>query len=104
MKEIGRLAKRIILAESDKVNLQNQLQLFSDNHDTMLAKYNQSSLELNRRITLEDHLKQIGQVTRKLEETNLKHKEEMQENMLLLQVLFRSYLKRLSFKSGLSNF
>jgi hypothetical protein len=44
--------------------MQNQLDLFRENHDVMLGKYNDSSVELQRRITLEDHLNKIGDLRR----------------------------------------
>ncbi len=58
------MSKRIIVCESERVIMQNQLDLFRENHDVMLGKYNDSSVELQRRITLEDHLNKIGDLRR----------------------------------------
>lgn len=58
--KVSRLAKKIIVSESERVNLQNQLDLYKDNHDVLLSKYNDSSVEIQRRVTLEEHLNQIG--------------------------------------------
>jgi hypothetical protein len=51
----------------------------------MLSKYNDSSVELQRRITLEDHLNQIGDLRRQIEELNLNHKQELEKSILLNQ-------------------
>ncbi len=51
----------------------------------MLSKYNDSSVELQRRITLEEHLKQIGDLRRQIEELNLNHKQELEKSILLNQ-------------------
>lgn len=59
---MSRLSKKIIVSESERVSLQNQLDLYKENHDVILSKYNDSSIEVQRRITLEEHLKEIGQL------------------------------------------
>ena len=51
----------------------------------MLSKYNDSSVELQRRITLEDHLNKIGDLRRQIEELNLNHKQELEKSILLNQ-------------------
>jgi len=88
VKEVGRLSKRIIVTESDKVNLQSQLDLFAENHDELLKKLERCSQEMQRRMTVEEHLKVSGDLTRKVDEQSLKHREEMQTIMMQLEVRF----------------
>ena len=64
IKEIGRLSKRLIVSESEKVNLMGQLDLFQENHDELTKKFSRASVELQRRITLEEHLKKTGDLQR----------------------------------------
>ena len=85
--EVGRLSKRIIISESEKVNLLNQLDLYKENHDELLKKYNDASVEANRRVSLEEHLIQTSELKRKIEELSLNHKQELEKNLLLIQVI-----------------
>ena len=52
-----------------------------------LKKYNDASMEANRRVTLEEHLNQTSELKRKIEELSLNHKQELERNLLLLQVI-----------------
>lgn len=85
IKEVGRLSKRIIISESEKVNVQNRLELFTENHNEILKKYNETSVELNRRITLEEHLKITGDLKQKIEEISLKNRQELEKKILIIE-------------------
>ena len=88
VKEVGRLSKRIIMSESDKVNLQGQLDLFAENHDELVKRLERCSLEVQRRITVEEHVKVSGDLTRKADEAAMRHRQEMQAIMTQLEVRF----------------
>jgi regulator of replication initiation timing len=85
IKEVGRLAKRLIVAESEKVNVLGQLDLFRENHDELLKKFQRASVELQRRVTLEDHLGKTADLQRKIEEIGLCHRQEMEISLAQLE-------------------
>lgn len=88
IKEVGRLAKRLIIVESDKVNVLGQLDLFQENHDELAKKFNRASAELQRRVTLEEHLNKTGDLQRKIEEIGMSHRQEMEATLVQLEVGF----------------
>lgn len=55
------------------------------NFEELKVKYNEISGECERRIPLQEHLNQIGELKRKIEELNVKHKTEMENILILLQ-------------------
>lgn len=57
------------------------------NNDEILKKYNDSSVEAHRRIKLDDHLKQVGDLKRKIEEISLYNKQEIENLVLKLQAV-----------------
>ena len=60
VQEIGRLSKRIVISESERVNLQNQIDIYRSASDEISRKYNDLSVEFQRRVDLQDHLNQVG--------------------------------------------
>lgn len=47
------------------------------NNEDILRKYNDIYAEMQRRVTLQEHMKQVGELNRKLEEADLYHKQEL---------------------------
>ena len=88
VKELGRLSKRLIVAESNKVNVLGQLDLFQENHDELTKKFNRASAELQRRVTLEEHLNKTGDLQRKIEEIAMSHRQELEATLVQLEVGF----------------
>lgn len=86
IKEVGRLSKRLIVAESEKVNVLGQLDLFRENYDELTKKLSRASAELQRRVTLEEHLNKTGDLQRKMEEIGLGHRQEMETSLVQLEV------------------
>jgi centrosomal protein CEP89 len=78
IRAIGRLSKRVLLCETDKINLLNQIEVLSDNIEQLLIKNNSSSIEISRMIKLEDHLNQISHLKRKIELINQNFKHELE--------------------------
>jgi predicted secreted Zn-dependent protease len=64
IQEIGRLSKRVIVCEAERVSLLNEIDQLRANNEEMLKKYNEYSIEAQRRIKLEDHLNQVGDLKR----------------------------------------
>lgn len=64
IQEAGRLSKRIIVCEAERVNLLNQIDLLRANNEEILKKYNEYSIEAQRRVKLEDHINQVGDLKR----------------------------------------
>lgn len=64
IQEIGRLSKRIIVCEAERVALLNQIDVLQSSNDEILRKYNDYSIEAQRRIKLDDHLNQVGDLKR----------------------------------------
>jgi hypothetical protein len=64
IQETGRLSKRIIVCEAERVNLLNEIDLLRAKNEEILKKYNEYSIEAQRRIKLEDHLNQTGDLKR----------------------------------------
>ena len=62
--KVGNFSKQIIIAESDKTDLKNQIQVLKSNFDDLLRKYNDAYAESHRRVTLQDHLNQTGELKR----------------------------------------
>jgi hypothetical protein len=59
IQESSRMSKRIIIYESERVSLFNQIDILRSNNEEIFKKFNDTSLEVQRRIKLEDHLSQI---------------------------------------------
>jgi hypothetical protein len=95
IQELGRMSKRILICETDRVNLLNQIDVIKINSEEILKKYNDSSVEASRRIKLDEHLNQIGDLKRKIEEINLNYKQDIENLTLKLQVI--QYLKKFRF-------
>ena len=62
IQEIGRLSKRIVVSESERVNLLNQLDLLKDSNAEILSKYNRMSADYERRVSIAEHTKQINEL------------------------------------------
>ena len=58
------MSKRIIVNEAEKNELKNQNESIKLNHDETLRKYNDLLAESQRRVTLQDHLNQTGDLKR----------------------------------------
>ena len=86
IQEVGRLSKRIVAVETERVHLLNQMDGIKMNSDTIIRKYNEISVEASRKVELNDHLNQIGDLRRKIEEVNLNYKTDIENFTLKLQV------------------
>lgn len=86
IQEIGRLSRRILVNESERVDLLNQIDILRSNNEELIKKYNDLSVECQRKIKLDEHLNQIGDLRRKIEELNLNHKQELENSVFRIQV------------------
>lgn len=66
IQEVGTLSKRIIVNETDKTDLKNQIQILKANNDDLLRKYNDTLAETQRRVSLQEFLNQTGELKRLL--------------------------------------
>ena len=64
MSKVGNLSKRIIVNETDKTDLKNQIQTLKTNNDELMRKYNDTLVESQRRISLQEFLSQTGELKR----------------------------------------
>ena len=80
------MSKRVLMCETDRVSLLNQIDVIRTNSEEILKKYNETSVEASRRIKLDEHLNQIGQLRRKIEEINLNYRQDIENLTLKLQV------------------
>lgn len=64
IQEIGRLSRRIVISESERVGLQNQIDIYKSSTEEVLRKHNDLSVEFQKRIDLQDHLNQVGDLKR----------------------------------------
>ncbi len=64
IQEIGTYSKKIIVIESDKNDLKNQIETLRSTYDDLLHKYNDAYAETQRRIPLQEHLNQTGELKR----------------------------------------
>lgn len=84
IEEMSRLSKRILNCEVERIDLMNKIDVLESNNQELIRKFNETSIEMQRRVKLEDHLTQIGNLKRKMEELNLNHKNESE--LLILKV------------------
>ncbi len=77
IKEIGNLSKRVIISDSDKADLQNQVETLKLNLDDLTGRYNDVHAESQRRVTLQEHMRQTGELKRRLDEAEARHKQEL---------------------------
>ncbi len=77
IKEIGSLSKQVIISSSDKNDMQNQITTLKFNMEDLTSRYNDLYTESQRRITLQEHMRQTGELKRKLEEAETTHKLEL---------------------------
>ncbi|CAF0754662.1 unnamed protein product [Brachionus calyciflorus] len=85
IEEVSRLSKRILICETERLELLNKIDLLESNNQEIIKKYNDISIETQRRIKLDDHLIQIGDLKRKIEELNLNYKQETELLILKIQ-------------------
>ena len=52
----------------------------------MTRKYNDIQAESQRRVKLQDHLSQTGELKRKIDEMNVMHKHELDNTMSIVEV------------------
>ncbi len=64
IQELSRLSRKIVVAETEKVNLLNQLDVFKLANDDLVKKFNDISIDLHRKVDIQDHLNQIGDFKR----------------------------------------
>jgi len=64
IEEKSRLNKRIIVSETEKVYLQNQVDMYKSAHEDIAQRYNNLSIEFQKKVDLQDHLNQIGDLKR----------------------------------------
>lgn len=62
--QVNHLSKRIIMLESEKLDLRNQYENLKLNHDDLLRRLNDVSTEAQSRVRLQDHLNQTGELKR----------------------------------------
>lgn len=93
IQEMGRLSKRVIVCEAERVALLNQIDVLTASNEELLRKYNDYSIEAQRRVKLDEHLNQVGDLKRKIEELSIQHRQEVENLTLRLQVC----LNKLSF-------
>ena len=60
LQEISRLSKRLIVSETEKFKLLNEIDIYSAANEQMNQKYNELSIQLQKRIDLQDHLNQMA--------------------------------------------
>jgi hypothetical protein len=64
IEEKSRLNKRIIVSETEKVYLQNQVDMYMSANEEIAQKYNNLSIEFQKKVDLQDHLNQVGDLKR----------------------------------------
>lgn len=84
IEEMSRLSKRILNCEVERIDLLNKIDMLESNNQEIIRKFNETSIEMQRRVKLEDHLTEIGNLKRKMEELNINHKNE--NELLILKV------------------
>jgi hypothetical protein len=99
IQEISNLSKRNLIIESEKIAIQNEAEILKTNLSELARKYNDASVEQHRRVTLDEHLNQIGDLKRKIEEIKINSKLEIENLKLVLQVInqFSKFLKEMNF-------
>lgn len=71
------MSKRTILSETEKTDLRNQIETLKFNNEDLTRKQNELHAELQRRVTLQEHINQISELKRKLEDSEVYHKHEL---------------------------
>ncbi len=64
IQELSRLSRKIVVAETEKVNLLNQIDILKSINDDLVKKFNDISVDLHRKVDIQDHLNQIGDLKR----------------------------------------
>ncbi len=64
IQELSRLSRKIVVAETEKVNLLNQIDILKSTNDNLVKKFNDISIDLHRKVDIQDHLNQIGDFKR----------------------------------------
>lgn len=85
LEEISKLSRRILNCEVERLDLMNKIEMLETNNQEIIKKFNDTSIEMQRRVKLDDHLTQIGNLKRKIEELNLNHKHESELLFLKIQ-------------------
>jgi hypothetical protein len=62
--KVGDLSKRLVINDAEKSDLKNQIQLLRGDYDQLLRKYNDSVAESQRKVKLQEHLAQTGELKR----------------------------------------
>ena len=65
------------MLECDKTDLKNQVETLRTDMDDLFRKYNESVSESQRKVRLQDHLNQIGDLKRKTDEMAALHAYEI---------------------------
>jgi hypothetical protein len=58
------LSKRLIIVEMEKNNVKNKWDSLKTDFDELQRKYNESLVETQRRVKLDDHLNQLSELKR----------------------------------------
>ena len=64
IQEMSRLSKRIVISETERINLLNKIDLLQNNNDEYVKKYNELTIETYRKVSLQAHLNQVGDLKR----------------------------------------
>lgn len=81
------MSKRIIVNEAEKDDLRNQIEAFKFNYDELNKKYTDCLAESQRRIRLQDHLTQTGDLKKQIEETDIYFKLENEQHLKKIENL-----------------
>lgn len=82
LEEVSNLTRRLMLAESEKIDADRCLETIRLRNDELRKKYEQLIFDNDHRIHLEDHVRELTEMKRLTGELSEKHAHEMQ---LLLQ-------------------
>lgn len=75
------MSKRIIVSEAEKTDLKNHIETLKFNYDELTKKFNDCLAEAQRRVRLQDHLSQTGELKKQLEELDIYHKLELEQHL-----------------------
>lgn len=85
LQEAGRLSKRLIAYEAERVKLLGRIEVANESKLSIEKKFHDVSLELSKRVKLDDHLNQVNDLMKNFNETCMNHKLEMQKLVIQME-------------------
>jgi hypothetical protein len=83
---IGRFSKRVIICQTDRIRMLNQIDILKNSKEEIIEIYNNLSHEHSRCVKFNDHLLEIANLNQQIADMTTKFKKEIHEMALKIKV------------------